>query len=131
MFEELVERLEKATGPDRELDRDILRYVSGRVVRDETFIYGPKHGKREIETVYPFRLACWFAPRFTASIATALSASEPGWEYSISTLYGIAEVEIPLNDSHVTPVRVRREHGNVPVALCEAIMKARAAERLS
>lgn len=64
-YEELIERVEKLTGPDREVDRDILRLISGRVVRDETFIYGRKHGTREIDIAYPFKI--WYWPVSTPS----------------------------------------------------------------
>ena len=72
-FDKIIERLGKATGPDRALDRAILRFVSGRVTRDETFIYGSKHGTREIERAYSFNICCLFAPRYTASFDAARS----------------------------------------------------------
>jgi hypothetical protein len=72
-IDDLLERLKVARGPSRQLDREILRIVSGRVVRDETFIYGPKDGTREIETAYPFRWSCLFAPRYTQSFEAALT----------------------------------------------------------
>ena len=69
----LFERLKAARAPCRRLDREILRIVSGRVVRDETFIYGPKDGTREVETAYPCRWYCFFAPRYTQSFEAALT----------------------------------------------------------
>ena len=69
----LFERLKAAREPCRRLDREILRIVSGRVVRDETFIYGPKDGTREVETAYPCRWSCFFAPRYTQSFEAALT----------------------------------------------------------
>lgn len=72
-IEVLIDKLTKAKGPSRALDREILRIVSGRVVRDETFINGPRDGTREIETAYPYRWSCFFAPRYTQSFEAALT----------------------------------------------------------
>lgn len=72
-IEDLLGRLKAARAPSRKLDREILRIVSGRVVRDETFIYGGKDGTREIETAYPYRWSCLFAPRYTRSFEAALT----------------------------------------------------------
>lgn len=72
-IDNLLERLKAARAPSRQLDREILRIVSGRTVRDETFIYGPKDGTREIETAYPYRWSCLFAPYYTRSFETALT----------------------------------------------------------
>lgn len=72
-IDDLLERLKAARVPSRQLDREILRIVSGRIVRDETFIYGAKDGTREIETAYPYRWSCFFAPRYTQSFETALT----------------------------------------------------------
>lgn len=69
----VFERLKDARAPSRQLDREILRIVSGRVVSDQTFIYGPKDGTREIETAYPYRWSCFFAPRYTRSFEAALT----------------------------------------------------------
>jgi hypothetical protein len=69
----LFKSLKEARAPSRQLDREILRVVSGRIVRDETFVYGPKDGTHEIETVYPYRWSCLFAPRYTRSFEVALT----------------------------------------------------------
>lgn len=72
-IEALLEKLKLARQPSRQLDREILRIVSGRVVRDETFVYGRRDGEREIETAYPYLWSCWFAPRYTRSFEAALT----------------------------------------------------------
>lgn len=127
----LIERLEKATAPDRELDCEIA-LATGRFRKlppkyeggdDRYALIQPDGGMME-----PGQAGDMLVPRYTGSIDAALKVGEAGWEYSISTLYGIADVEIPLNDSTVQPVRVRREHGHVPTALCEAILRAREAQ---
>lgn len=123
---ELIARLEKATEPDRELDLAILNALRS----DGTWVFHDPHKMTVINDQYgagaPGNPICSLE-RFTASIEDALSAGEPSWEYSISTLYGIAHVEIPLNDSRIDPVALHRKHGHVPTALLEAIMTARAA----
>ncbi len=72
-IDDLLEQLKAARAPSRRLDREILRIMSGRIVRDETFIYGSKDGTREIETAYPYRWSCLFAPRYTQSFEAALT----------------------------------------------------------
>lgn len=127
-MDELIARLEAATGPDRELDMAIhiaadrcnptaTFYPDGNCL--SWFEYHPEvpGGASEFLTD---RLPC-----YTNSIDTALSAGEPGWEYSISTLYGLASVELPLNDTMVDPVNITRKDGDVPRALLTAIFKAR------
>ncbi len=69
----LFEKLKDVRAPSRRLDREILRIVAGRVVRDETFLYGPRDGTREIETAYPYRWSCFFAPHYTRSFEAALT----------------------------------------------------------
>lgn len=114
MSTDLIARLEKLSGPDREFDGDLMAHLLGW-----------DDGRTPAATLKYAKLE---APAYTASIDAALTAGEPSWEYSISTLYGIARVEIPLNDTRVAPVSVNREHGYVPVALLEAILKARSSK---
>lgn len=78
----LIERLEKLSRPDRATDREVLRVTAGRVVRDETFIYGRKHGTREIEKAYPYKIFCWFAPRYTRSVDAASAIVPKRWWWS-------------------------------------------------
>src|SRR5258708_7048623 len=73
----VIERLQRAEAPDRKLDREILRVISGRIVRDEIFIGGAKDGTREIATASPFKWACLLAPRYTASFDAALTLVPP------------------------------------------------------
>lgn len=65
------------------------------------------------------------APRYTRSIEAALTLAPEGAEYSISTLYGVAIVELPLNSDNWQTGR--RLDGNVALAICAAAIKARAA----
>lgn len=100
--DELLAALEAATGPSRELDAEIGALL-------------PPPPKDNGAVVW------W--PYYTASIDAALSLVEKGAEYAISTLYGIAQVEMPLNMEE--PHIVRRDDGNVPLAICAAALKAR------
>ena len=61
-----------------------------------------------------------------ASLDAALTLVESGSEYSISTLFGLATVEVGLNHTD-GPVRERRSDGNVCLALCIAALRARQA----
>lgn len=97
--ESLIRRLEWATGPDLELDFAIYR-----AVYDEDIVK---------------------CRHYTASIDAALALLEPGWEFSISTMYGIAHVELPLNDTRIGTVVARLKSGDVAIALCIAALRAR------
>jgi hypothetical protein len=65
------------------------------------------------------------APAYTTSLDAALSLLPEGAEYSIGTLYGVADVELPLNFNSREPERVRRKDGNVILAVVTAAIKAR------
>lgn len=106
----LIERLEKAT-EDRELDAAVYEARVGEVWND--FLSGPwaADGKSRV-------------PFYTSSIDAALSLVPEGAEYSITTLYGLAMVEVPLNFTDVDPQSATRKDGNVPLAICIAALKA-------
>lgn len=103
---DLIDRLEKATGPSVSLNRAI--WCALNPGQDASTYNGDPRWKP-----------------YTASIDAALQCGEHGWEYQISTLYGIADVEAPLNDVRCAPTSVRRKDGNVPLALCTAFLSAR------
>jgi hypothetical protein len=112
-IEALIDKLKAARAPSRELDREILRIVSG------------KDGTREIETAYPFRWSCWFAPRYTASVDAALSLCEPRISWKIwSTMEGAyaADAFLKLKDMSERPTGLGQ---TAPIALCIAALKAR------
>lgn len=64
------------------------------------------------------------APRYTGSQDDALSLLESGWEYSISTLYCIARVELPLNDTRIQSESAEHKGCDVPRAICMAALAA-------
>jgi hypothetical protein len=134
-MKELIERLEKATGPDRGIDCLITAALFDPLVMTNPGNHkGEGVERKPLSAVIAdgFPVSADLAsivgsPAYTASIDAALSLLEDGWEYSISTLYGLADVELPLNDTTVNPIHVRRLDGNVTLALVEAALRAREA----
>lgn len=109
-WSEIFARLDRMHDPDHSVDIAIARKLGVTVMRQKDDDSG------SIEDTN------W---RYTEKIGDALSLLEPGWEYSISTLYGIATVELPLNDTRINPIRINRPDGSVPLAICQAAMAAR------
>ncbi len=50
----------------------------------------------------------------------------PGGEINISTIYGPAAVEFPLNGGDVTPSVGIHAGGHIPLAICAAALRAKA-----
>lgn len=120
-IESLIERLEKATGPDRELDSDICRACGFKL--------------------YPFdrpsndTLA--EAPRYTASLDAAVSLCErvlPGRDWTVRTRrahpyqgnYQFEAVVWGPSGSHVG-AQAGYHNSGTALALCLATLRARAA----
>lgn len=113
--EELIARLEASSG-DRELDA--LIYISSykSAYPDET---------AEVRIEYARRCA----PHYTSSIDAALTLIPDGMEWSVTTLYGVAAVEMGLNCDNLNgPSYAHREDCNVAIAICIASLKARTAQ---
>lgn len=104
MTEELIQRLEKATGPDRELDFAVLSVVDPRALKT-----GPLPGD----------------PKYTSSLDAAMTLVSEGCEISITDLYGVAHTEVGLNHND-GPEIGRREDGDLKLALVIAALKFRA-----
>ena len=124
----LIECLEAAETGSRELDARIYECLGYRVRRRGQSM---RHGRRYwrswvwLNSDNPRR---WEAMSdYTTSIDAALTLLDEGWEYEITTLYGVAHVELPLNASDIDPQIGRRKDDNVPLALCIAALKAREA----
>lgn len=64
------------------------------------------------------------AADYTRSLDAAITLVPEGMEYELSTLYGVARVEVGLNTD--CPERGERKDGNMPCALCAASLRARA-----
>lgn len=107
---ELIERLEKATGPDREIDLDLM--VLGFGGPRETYL-SDELGRLEFGHHW----------KFTASLDAALALVErvlPGTEWAVSTLYGRNHAEVNMNaEEPVTAIGA-----TLPIALCLALLKA-------
>ena len=132
-IEELIEKLEKAEGPSRELDGLIFKATQeqpGDVWEEITshdIVSGDLvdvwHRRDPLDTV-----AFEVPPRFTSSVDAALTLVPEGVEYGISTIYDQAFVEVGLNCGEAGgPWSATRKDRNVPIALCIASLKARAA----
>ena len=132
----LIERLEAAETGSRELDMMVLAALvgDGAYVEQSRFngawcvycengdLWEPNRSPHRIDLP---RNQSLFCP--TTSIDAALTMLDEWWEYEITTLYGIAHVELPLNASDIDPQIGRRKDDNVPLALCAANLRAREA----
>lgn len=116
-YADLIARLEGALWPQRGLDA-WMHEASGwtREASKGHFCWISPDGKT--------RVSDDGVPRYTENINHALMALDPGWEYEISTLYGVARVEVALNEDACTS-RAERKDGHVPLALCTAAIRAR------
>src|SRR5216684_2962906 len=130
---EIIAKLEAATEGSRELDGDIAEalglpaiattgifHVQRRENREGYGLVDRAEWGRDLPTYFS-----WKAPEFTTSLDAALTLVPEGAEYAISTLYGLALAELPLNSDN--PQKAQRRDGNVPLAICCAALKARSA----
>lgn len=124
--DELIKRLEAATGPDRDLDAHIARHVG---------------------FVFHTNLNCWLPPRgfstsfgllhFTSSIDSALTLVPEGWTqgrlawpgYDHGILKGTARAEIHHEMSSGGGPKRIAFGASLPIALCIAALKARSHQR--
>lgn len=132
---DLIERLEKATGPDRNLDAEIAASVRYHP-------YGENHwvGGSDIEIratgycVQAFRAtgeSCgnWQPPLYTESIDAALRLLRTGWRAQVDTLnwVEVMPIAIGIYRDHRNEIPVHVRHDKQPaLALCIACMKSRA-----
>jgi len=122
----LIERIEAATGGDRELDAEIWLTCTPGATRDK-WSYVHKATGREC-TVDETRDATdrlIIVPSYTTSIDAALTLLPEGLEFEFTNLYGGAAVGMGLNTE--SPCYARREDGSIPLALLAAILRARQA----
>ena len=124
----LIERLEKATGPDREIDAlieiEARRQEAYRVGLndDQRAKWKPVGSNGEVEeggTRY-------HSPKFTASLDATVALIErvlPGCEFSLTNLYGVAHAELPLNRDNGWE-NGRRTDGNLAIAMLIALLRA-------
>lgn len=119
---ELIERLEKATGPDRELDAEIACHLFGESGRD----YWAWQSGRPQGTPQKPVLSYWRnrAEKYTASIDAGLTLVPPNFHWNIESRGGafVSTGKPPLNE------RVWAAAHDIPaIALCIAALRARAA----
>lgn len=118
----LIERIEKSEGADRELDGAIALSLGWTLqkMKGDARPYYRKPGV----TQYYNRAE---PPAYTASIDAVRSLIEPGDEWELTTLYGVARATVGLNRDHRTSWPGYGEHkGGDPVrALLSAALKAR------
>ena len=106
---DLIARLEKATGPDRELDADIALQFDWTECPGDNWI-GPQG---EIAV-----------PAYTSSIDAAMTLVPKGMEKDFTDLYGVARASVGIN-ANPGPFYGTHEGGSLAIALCIAALKAR------
>lgn len=124
----MLERLEKATGPDRELDCLLAVAIGGFHTKPPKYEGGDVlycRYDQDGTLIMPGQAGDMMVPRYTASIDAALTLMPPGWEFELTNLYGVASATVPLNVNDVTQVTRRRKDGNIVLALLAAILEAR------
>ena len=122
----ILERLEGAVEGGRELDAWIFCAVLHTDKKPQrNFLYTNREEWGVFVTNQPKPgLTFHDAPRYTTTWDAAFTLLLEGAEYSISTLYGIADVELPLNSSDVDSQHVRRLDCNAILAFVEACVRA-------
>lgn len=119
-MEDLIKRLEAATGPSRELDAEIVRLVAGwkRIDSPGGADWIDPRGYEQCDRD---------VPHYTASIDAALTLVPEHWSATISTHpNNIGTFARVYNDGMKTEPAFN-VHGNRPpaIALCIAALKAR------
>lgn len=117
-LQSLRERVEKADGPDRELDALITEAFEDERSLGRIYLESRRKGE--------------YAPRgflisYTASIDSAVALIErkfPGCEFEMTNIYGIARVSLPLNFSDTPYATATRLDGNLALALIAALLSA-------
>lgn len=119
MTDNLVERCEVATGPDREIDARIDCLLKGLTfVKWQGHYYecdkGPNFGGAEVH-------------RFTASIDAAMELIPSGMDWRIDTMTGLPGAIVCVPNAWLsTKTAPRLHHGATPaIALCIAALCAR------
>lgn len=129
-LQEVLGRVEGVEGPDRELDAALWLAMTPGATRR---IIRVKHAHSDAEwDIHETRDATGgrlvSVPAYTASLDAALGLVErvlPGAEYELTTIYGVARATLPLNCSDtVYPETGERKDGNMPLAICAALLKA-------
>ena len=132
----LADRVEKATGPDRELDLELAVRVNYKGMFDDlTAIYQWGAGGDEIDCHYPpkngkpskgYLDPAQFCPRFSASLDAAMTLVPEGWEPIIDCRRTV-EVQletIAVDPETLDPRKVYATAATPALALCAAALRA-------
>ncbi len=136
---DLIARLEKATGPDRETDlaihlavysdSEIARLMSHRRGFDNRDGMAWEIGAGSVLYQNNSNGQCWSnggypLPAFTSSIDAAMSLVPDGMEKDFTDLYGTARVAVGIN-ANPGPFYGEHKGGSLAIALCIAALRAR------
>ena len=131
---DLIERVQKATGPDREIDALVAVWRHGTVSTGDDLIYARAPYKDErcawgtFWSVERSGMSLRTAPKFTDSLDEVVALIEkemPGAAWSLTNLYGTARAELPLNGGDLDSRSAHRKDGNVVLALLTAFLRAK------
>jgi hypothetical protein len=111
--EELIARLEAATGPDRALDEEISRGVN-----PDEWLVRDRHAPAGEEGWG------WDIPRYTASIDAAMALIPDGMFVAVKRYSDGWYARVAAENT--SPVSFRGEQKPAAIALCIAAIKARA-----
>lgn len=121
----LIERLEKATGPDRELDILIGKATSvegWRVCDDgsvECYVPdGHEFGEGWIFTGQEL-------PAYTSSIDAAMTLVPEGWTRAVDATVPEAGIDVDLYPEDENALPVQGTHDSEPIATCIAALRSR------
>lgn len=118
----LIEELEKATGPDRMLDKEIGEYLGWKV-----FAAGVATAGGDPHWVCNTPMGRGALPAFTSSIDAALTLVPEGYGFYLRGDYSGAGAGLSFPDAYnVTPGHV--EAATPAIALCIAALRARQEE---
>jgi hypothetical protein len=118
-MDELIKRLEAATGPDRELD-NLITLAAGYTIAQKCMPHAP-------DTYYtPKKKYIGVAQRFTESIDAALTLVPEGWTRAVDATAPECGIEVRLFSPDDTDEAIG-DHANEAVAACIAALRARVA----
>ena len=124
---DLISRVEKASGPDRDLEAEIwLACTPGATRNKWSYVHKATGRECTVDETRDATDRLIIVPSFTTSIDAALTLLPKGMEFELTNLYGVAAVGMGLNTG--SPCYARREDGNITLALLAAILRARQTE---
>lgn len=143
-YASLIERLEKADGPDREIDRDLWEAITGECTHRKTHFVYLENDERELECsdcgADTYGKDKWSG--LTSSLDAALGLVErklPGWVWKLST---DGDASAPDHKAHATLASevwadpgagmgvVTYGHAPTPaLAVCLALLRALSEQR--